>query len=315
MTEDKVRVLYIVGMMRSGSTLLGRLLGELPGAVHVGELGLFTAPNFSADAGCECRQPVAECGFWREVFHRAGGMESAGDLERLQQTKEQYRLRTLPRLLLPRTPEQKRGLGDYLDALGRLYAAVQEVSGARVIIDGSKDPLYGFLLSQVPSVDLQVVHLVRDSRAVAFSHQRVKKYLPDASNPGFLPRSAPWQTALAWNATTLLLSAARSPRPALLRYEDLVADPVEAIRRLWELTGEPLPPLDFLDAPALRLRQGHTVAGNPDRFQSEVKIKPDLEWQAKMRPFDRRLVTALTFPLLLHLGYFKPQAPKASRPI
>ena len=215
MTKDKVRVLYIAGMMRSGSTLLGRLLGELPGAVHVGELGLFTTPNFPVVAGCECRRSVAECGFWQAVCDCAGGFDS-GELDALQATRGEYRLRTLPRLLLPKTPKQTRRLDDYLAALGRLYAAVQEVSGARVIVDGSKDPIHAFLLSRVPSVDLQVVHLVRDSRAVAFSHQRVKKYFPEASNPGCLPRSVPWQTALAWNATTLLLSAVRSPRPVLL---------------------------------------------------------------------------------------------------
>ena len=305
-TVDKVRVIYIAGMPRSGSTILGRLLGELPGAVHVGELGLFTGPKFLADAGCECRQSVAECGFWQAVFRRAGGLKEPRELEKLQQARSQYRLRMLPRLLLPRTPAQTRRLDDYLAALGRLYAAVQEVSGARVIVDGTKDAMYGFLLSRVPSIDLQMVHLVRDSRAVAFSHQRFKKYMPDASNLGYLPRSAPWQTALAWNSTTLLLNAARCPRPLRLRYEDFVADPAAAVLRLWERTGEPPPPLDFLEAPVLHLHQGHTVAGNPDRFQSDVKIKPDLEWQAKMPPLDRRLVTALTWPLLLRLGYFHP---------
>lgn len=308
--KDKVRVIYIAGMPRSGSTILGRLLGELPGAVHVGELGLFTTPQFLAVAGCECRQSVAECGFWQAVFKCAGGFDAA-ELDALQKTRSRYRLRTLPRLLLPKTPEQTRRLREYLSALGRLYAAVRDVSGAKVIVDGSKDPIYGLLLSLVPSVDLQVVHLVRDSRAVAFSHQRVKKYSPHRADSGHLPRSAPWLTALAWSATTLLLGAARSPRPLLLRYEDFVADPAAAVQRLWERTGEPLPPLEFLSQPVLHLHQGHTVAGNPDRYQSEVKIKPDVEWQAKMPAVARRVVTALTWPLLLRLGYFNPPAPDA----
>ena len=303
-TADKVRVLYIAGMPRSGSTILGRLLGELPGAVHVGELGLFTTPQFQSIAGCECRQSVADCGFWQAVFERVGG--DSLDLDALQQTRSEYRLRTLPRLLLPRTPGQTRRLREYLSVLGRLYAAVWEVSGAKVIVDGTKDPLYGYLLSLIPTVDLQVVHLVRDSRAVAFSHQRFKKYSPHRADSGHLPRSAPWQTALAWNATTLLMRSSLLPAARLLCYEDFVADPAAAVQGLWEMIGEPLPPLDFLREPVLRLNQGHTVAGNPDRFQSEVTLRPDLEWQAKMRPADRRLVTALTWPLLLRLGYLKP---------
>ena len=303
---DKIQVIYIAGMMRSGSTILGRLLGELPGAVHVGELGLFPSPAFPTVCVCECRQPVASCEFWQAVFGRVGGFDAL-DLTSLEKTRNEYRLRTLPRRLLPQTAEQKRRLGAYLDTLGALYKAVRDVSGARIIIDGSKDPLYGFHLSQAPGLDVHLVHLVRDSRAVAFSHQRVKKYLPHSADPGNLPRSAPWQTALAWNATTLLLGLARRPRPLLLRYEDFVADPAAAVRRVWEPTGGPTPPLDFLQSPVLRLHQGHTVAGNPDRFQSEVKIKPDLEWQTKMPPADRRIVTALTAPLLLRHGYLKPK--------
>ena len=305
MTE-KIQVIYIAGMMRSGSTILGRLLGELPGAVHVGELGLFTTPAFPAVSTCECRQPMGGCEFWQAVFGHIEGF-GAWDIEALEKTRREHRLRLLPRRLLPKTADQKRRLGAYLAALGALYGAVRDVSGARVIIDGSKDPLYGFLLSQVPNLDVHLVHLVRDSRAVAFSHQRVKKYLPHSADPGNLPRAAPWQTALAWNATTLLLGLVRRPRPLLLRYEDFVADPAASIRRVWEPTGEPEPPLEFLQSPMLHLHPGHTVAGNPDRFQSEVKLKPDLEWQTTMPPAAQRLVTALTAPLLLRLGYLKPK--------
>ena len=32
------RILYITGWLRSGSTVLGNVLGELPGVLHVGEL-------------------------------------------------------------------------------------------------------------------------------------------------------------------------------------------------------------------------------------------------------------------------------------
>ena len=209
---DNVQVLYIAGMTRSGSTLLGRLLGELPNAVHVGELGLFTTPGFAATAGCECRRTVEHCDFWQAVYARAFGGLDALDLKTLDRTRREYRLRTLPRLLLPRTAEQASRLREYRDVLGALYAAVRDISGAGVIVDGTKDPLYCYLLSQVPTVDLKRVHLIRDPRAVAFSHQRVKKYQPHLSDPGCLPRFSPGQSAMSWNAVTLLLGAADNSR-------------------------------------------------------------------------------------------------------
>lgn len=300
---EKVQVLYLAGTMRSGSTILGRLLGALPEAFHVGEIDHLTRAFSGADIRCECRELVPECGFWQAAVTQAFGTRSFPNFAALRATRDEYRLRTLPRLLLPRTAAQSRRLGEYLAALGALYAAVRDVSGAGVIVDGSKDPLYLYLLSQVPGVDLHVVHLVRDSRAVAFSQQRVKKDPDFLSRPAQLQRFSPRQTAWQWNAVTALLDAARHPRPLLLRYEDFVLDPSAAIARIWELTGRPLPPLGFLRSPSITLAPGHSCAGNPDRFQSEVRIKPDTEWQTKMPPRDRAVVTALTFPLLLRHGY------------
>ncbi len=308
---DKVQVLYIAGTMRSGSTILGRLLGALPGAVHVGEISHLTRTDACADIRCECRERVHECGFWQAVTAQAFGRLSAADTAALRATRAEYRLRTLPRLLLPRTAAQTRRLDEYLAALGALYTAVRDVSGASVIVDGSKDPLYLFLLSQVPGVDLQIVHLVRDSRAIAFSQQRVKKEPASLSNPAQLERFSPWQTAWQWNAVTLLMDGVRDPRPLRLRYEDFIADPAAAVARVWAQTGRLVPPLDFLRSPVVRLPPGHSASGNPDRFHSEVRLTLDLEWQTKMPPLDRAVVTALTFPLLLRHGYL----PAPSLPI
>jgi hypothetical protein len=36
--SDRIRVLYIAGPSRSGSTLIGRILGEIPGFFDTGEL-------------------------------------------------------------------------------------------------------------------------------------------------------------------------------------------------------------------------------------------------------------------------------------
>lgn len=300
---EKVQVLYLAGTMRSGSTILGRLLGELPEAFHAGEIDHMTRAFSGVDIRCECRELAHECGFWQAAVTQAFGTLSSTEFAALRATRDEYRLRTLPRLLLPRTAAQTRRLGEYLAALDALYTAVRDVSGAQVIVDGSKDPLYLYLLSQVPGVDLHIVHLIRDSRAVAFSQQRVKKDPASFSHPAHLQRFSAWQTAWQWNAVSALLDAVRHPRPLLLRYEDFALDPAAAVARVWELTGRPLPPLDFLRSPVITLTPGHSSAGNPDRFQSEVRIKPDTEWQTKMPPVDRAVVTALTFPLLLRHGY------------
>ncbi len=217
------------------------------------------------------------------------------------------RVRTLPRLLAPlKTADETRRLGDYVQTLDTLYAAIRQVSGARVIVDGSKSVPYSYILAQASGVDLRLLHLVRDSRAVAFSNQRRK---PDPSGyleTGYLKQEKPLRVAAAWNILNLLLMLKKPSRHySLMRYEDVMRDPAGAVAALWRFLDEPPPRLDFLDASPLSLHPSHTVNGNPNRFQSEVVLRLDNEWQEKMPPSQRRLMTALTFPLLLHYGYLR----------
>lgn len=169
-------------------------------------------------------------------------------------------------------------------------------------MDSSKSEVYGYLLPTVPGLDVRGVHLIRDSRAVAHSHQR-RKSDPNLET-GHLPTVKPAQVAALWNATNLMLSLRCPGQPTLrLRYEDVVAAPEQTLRRLWQLMDEPTPALDFLAERPMILRPNHTVAGNPDRFQSAVNLRLDNEWRKKMPLAQRRLMTALTFPLLLRFGY------------
>ncbi len=54
----------------------------------------------------------------------------------------------------------------------------------------------------------------------------------------------------------------------------------------------------------MKLGISHTVSGNPNRFETgAVALRTDREWQKSMKPRDRALVSALTFPLLRRYGY------------
>src|SRR5215472_7373359 len=94
-------VVYIAGSGRSGSTLLERTLGEIPGFVNVGELiDLFRREASRADR-CGCGLPFGDCPFWASVGERAFGGWAApciADVHPLQRRVAQQRY--LPRLLV-----------------------------------------------------------------------------------------------------------------------------------------------------------------------------------------------------------------------
>src|SRR5438552_555935 len=82
-TGDRLRVLYVGGAGRSGSTLLGLLLGKLPGFTFHGELRWLWHSVRAHDELCSCREPYPSCPFWREVGLSAfGGWENV-DVEQV----------------------------------------------------------------------------------------------------------------------------------------------------------------------------------------------------------------------------------------
>jgi hypothetical protein len=159
-------------------------------------------------------------------------------------------------------------------------------------------------------VDLYVVHLVRDPRASAYSWLK-KKRQPDRGELGLMDQHAPAKSSLIWDAWNGAAEAfwGRSPgRYVKLRYEDLVADPREALTRVLGLVGEEDARLPFVNGREVELRVSHTVAGNPNRFRvGTVKLQPDDQWRSEMRLRDRALVTALTIPGLIRHDYLAPR--------
>jgi hypothetical protein len=318
----RVKVLYIAGSGRSGSTILDRILGQVDGFFSVGELCNLWDRGLVAHRKCGCGVPVDQCPTWNGILVRGFGRQpDEAEASRVIALRRGWvRVRHIPRVLATR--RRRAGDGDeLLRVLARLYEAVQAQSGCRVIVDSSKAPLYAELLARIPSIDLYVVHLVRDPRATAYSWLRGKQ-LPDFDDARQMQRLRPLKSSglwTLWQTMSELLMGRPPGRYLRLRYEDFVADPEPAVRRVAALVGEEPSRLPFVSAAAVRLRVTHSVSGNPNRFETgPVQLRPDTEWVDGLSRPQRALVTAVTWPLLLRYRYpLRPRraaaAPAADR--
>jgi Sulfotransferase family len=309
-------VLYIAGTGRSGSTLLAGLLGRLDGHVAVGELRYLWSRTLVDDHLCECGARFRNCPFWTDVFAEAfGGFDESRPEDVARLATRVDRIRYIPRLAAPalRSADYRADLEAFGQVLHALYAAILSVSGASVVVDSSKDPSYAYLLCACPSLDVALVHLVRDSRAVAYSWTR-ERVRPEVHwKVEYMQQRPPFLSARRWVQYHLVLDALerRVPRSLRVRYEDLAADPDAVVPRVAELSAAlPRVPAATTSGPAAAPAPrsgtqpaGHSVAGNPVRFEGPGPIRPDLAWVKEMAPGDRRLVTAVTAPLLARYGY------------
>jgi hypothetical protein len=122
-----------------------------------------------------------------------------------------------------------------------------------------------------------------------------------------MPQYSPSSSGRQWVAYNLMFDALGVlDRTMLLRYEALMANPREGLERILAHAGEPVTPdsFNFLGDGWVDLGVDHTVAGNPMRFhQGRLDLRLDQAWTTKLPERDRKVVTAITWPLQLRYGY------------
>lgn len=306
--RPEINVIYIAGAERSGSTLLNDLLGQVPGITSLGEIKYIWRRSGLQNYLCGCGLPFTACEFWQQVFQVVLGNH---DQEQVGQIAERAHLldqpHNLPHLLGDRrSPHLSEHLSQHLDILEILYRAIAQVAHTRWIVDSSKDASYAALLANIPGINLHLIHLVRDSRAVAFSWTRLKER-PDFGPDFYMSQLTPQQAALAWIHKNLAVqSLSAIPQTYLrVRYEDLVwhlQEHIQVILDKVEFEGQIS--LEVFTSDAVNLAPRHSVAGNPIRLENgERHIQLDDQWQHAMRPDHYSTVTATTLPLLTDYGY------------
>ena len=298
--------MYVGSWSRSGSTLLDLMLGSIPGFVSVGEVRFLWDRGLIEGQLCGCGAPVPACPFWRAVLDEAFGPHQPDPAEMRALRDRVDGLARFPFTAGPwRPPALERDLRAFRDVLGRLYRAIARVAESAVVVDSSKYAAYGRVLAGAPGLELRLIHLVRDSRAVAYSWTRTKRLLEVPGEDRYMPVHPVWRSAGYWALENVALELLRPavPRVAVLRYDDLTERPAAALAQTLGRLGleGDVRGLAGRSLPAVR---NHTVAGNPVRLtQGEVPIRPDVEWRTGLPSSARRTVTALTWPLLLRHGF------------
>jgi hypothetical protein len=300
------RVLYLGGLGRSGTTLVERLLGELPSVCALGEIVHLWQRDILNDERCGCGARFSACTFWRRVGDRAFNGWANVDVARVHALRDAVeRTRHIPRLAAAAQATDE--VREYTSYYARVYAAAAEVSGARVVVDSSKHSALAHVLRWTDDIDLRVVHVVRDARGVAYSWTKTVTR-PETDGTEEMTRYSPGRSALLWNAHNAAfgLLARRGVPVRRIRYEQLLADPREALRELSAYAGIPVgeSDLDFLGPGYADLKVGHSAAGNPMRFTvGRLPLRRDDAWVRALPSNQRRLVGAVCAPMLRAYGY------------
>lgn len=303
-----VKVLYIIGWGRSGTTLMDNVLGSHEGVFTAGEVTRLWELGFVGGRRCGCGRPVLECPFWSAVLEDALGPEWPDPRRMVALQKGPLSVVRTPLLLgVARGRRTMSEATEYAGILARMYAAIAARTGCRVIVDASKRPPDAVLTAMATGIDPYVLHMIRDPRACAYSWQRPMAD-PSGAGPTEMDRHGVLMNAAHWVSWNLLAERVARAYPAghrmRLRYEDFMSAPRASVAAVLEMLGERPGEGPFAGEREVDLPTNHTIAGNPGRFRGgRVAVRVDDAWRVAQRPGDRRTTTALCLPWLRRYSY------------
>ncbi len=276
-----IRLVYVVGTGRSGSTTLGVALDNVRGVFNTGEL--FAWFLFRGKAPSEDGRTVD---FWQAV------KDQLPELKPFQGTRFHRHVEHHSSLLKPTRWFSAKDRADHREANKRLIEAIAKLRGSTVLVDTSHYPLRLWNLLALEGVEVHALHLVRDPRSVINALQKdVQRHRP------MHPAKANIYCWLVALLSELALLRVPSGRKLRVRYEDFAERPLQEIERVvrqLELREGLTSPRD--------LPTGSMFTGNRLRKSQKISISRQPSKQ-KMSNAWRVLSTILQAPLLLRYGY------------
>jgi len=251
--ETPVRVIYLLGLGHSGTTLLGRLLNAHSQVVATG--GTKNIPLFvGGRKSCACGATAPdECAFWSRV-----------------QAQLQIRGLSLAELDVG---YDHRGL-DY-QALHAYYASVLAAAAASVIVDTSRRRGYFRELAKTPGVELVPVHIFKDPRAQCSSARRKGRSI--------------WPAIWNYNTRSRRVRSLARDWPGMVHvsYEALCQNPREELGQIMAAAGLEL---EEQQINHWGEQETHILGGNRQRRSTSSEIRLDESWRERLTPFQQYLI-------------------------
>jgi len=324
--NNKIKLAYILAASHSGSTLLAMILGSHPEIATVGELK-FTALGDVERYRCSCREEIRKCAFWAGVvedmaargfdfdLNNAGtdfGSIGSGYARKLllplHRGKGMEGVRDLALLL---SPVWRRDYRKIQEKNAELIACIAGRMGKRMVVDSSKVAVRLKYLLRNPDIDVKVVRLIRDGRAVGLTYMDSARFADaadqhlrgggmgiDGDYPRLSMQDAAWEWRRSNEEAEILLNGIDKSRWIEVRYEAFCQDPQSETSRIFSFLRT-----DPVDSMACFRSAVHHVVGNGMRLDTRREVILDERWRDILSRENLSVFEAVAGKLNRRLGY------------
>ncbi len=307
--ESRIKVVYIAGYGRSGTTLMSIALGQHPAILGAGEIHELTRSAWADNTFCSCGNALQECPYWSDVVQRWLSSERTHQLEDYKKLQLRFE-----NFLVMQGARLGPANGPRFDGFARktedLFRLITSISGKGVVVDSSKLPGRALALMRMRVFDVYVVHMVRDGRGVAWSLMKGYKRDVKAGLQRELRPKSIVRTSLRWAMVNLaaesLQQIAGPARYVRVRYEDFTENPAAEMNRIGDMIGVDLRNIGAALTDGMAMDPHHQIAGNRLRMNASVRMEKDESWRSQMPASNKRAFGWLCGWLLKRYDYPNP---------
>ena len=276
------------------------LLGQHGDVFGMGELAAMCRHVWSGNEYCACGSKIHDCAFWGPTMR--DWLETGDDLQ--MHTALQKRIEPM---LSPARWRRGRTLDAYLEQTHDLLTRVASAAGVSTLVDSSKMPGRGFALAASPMIDLRVVHVVRDGRAVAHSMTRAMDVdVAKGLQKRLVPRPG-YRTAIRWRLynqyAEKLGRVVGDAKFTRVRYEDFTNDPVGTLEQVSRVADLDVSDLQKRLAQGTEISAQHQMAGSRIRMSGPMRLREDTRWRDEITAATQTQVTRIAGAQLKSYGY------------
>lgn len=253
-----MKIIYIAGDGRSGSTILDAILGNASETISVGECCRFWTRFNEKKTLCGCGDKIEECLLWSKIdisirnkFPNYNPIDFEKKVKHILLFKN---FNKIPKYIT--NPAWK----EFCEIVKFFYISIAQISDKNTIIDSTKFPSWVAFLIQLDFCEIKVIHLERNLQSVANSWKK-KILLPEYYDQKiYMPIKSNFLILKSWIKVKYLSAKIKKTGDYLfVNYESFCNDNSTHIVKIEDFTGI------TINSENLKIPFNHSIGGNPVR--------------------------------------------------